>query len=118
VGSRSVDAFRTDRLLAERLREEHLGEIRRMHLDPSVMATLGGLRSDEETANYLRDNLDHWDLYGYGMWVFRDRADGRFVGRAGLRNTRVGGNDEVELAYALVAEYWGSGLATEMAGRS
>jgi ribosomal-protein-alanine N-acetyltransferase len=77
------------------------------------MATLGGLHSDEETANYLRDNLDHWDRYGYGMWVFRDRADGRFVGRAGLRNTRVGGNDEVELAYALVAEYWGRGLAKE-----
>jgi hypothetical protein len=28
-------------LLAERLREEHLGEIRRMHRDPDVMATLG-----------------------------------------------------------------------------
>ncbi len=29
--------------------------------------------------------------------------------------THVGGNDEVELAYALMAEYWGRGLATEMA---
>ena len=27
----------------------------------------------------------------------------------------MGGNDEVELAYALMAEYWGRGLATEMA---
>jgi ribosomal-protein-alanine N-acetyltransferase len=27
----------------------------------------------------------------------------------------VGGNDEVELAYVLMAEYWGKGLATEMA---
>src|SRR5215210_5618541 len=116
MGSRSVDAFRTDRLLAERLREEHLREIRRMHRDPSVMATLGGLRSEEETAHYLRDNLDHWDRYGYGMWVFSDRAYGRFVGRAGLRNTHVGGNDEVELAYALTAEYWNRGLATEMVG--
>jgi ribosomal-protein-alanine N-acetyltransferase len=26
----------------------------------------------------------------------------------------VGGNDEVELAYALMTEYWGQGLATEM----
>jgi hypothetical protein len=60
VGSRSVDAFRTDRLLAERLREEHLGE---MHRDPNVMATL---RSDEETDHYLRDNPDHWDRCGYG----------------------------------------------------
>ena len=51
-----TETFRTDRLLAERLREEHLGEIRRMHHDPRVMATLGGLRSDEQTARYLRDN--------------------------------------------------------------
>jgi RimJ/RimL family protein N-acetyltransferase len=28
----------------------------------------------------------------------------------------VGGNDEVELAYALVAEYWGRGLETELPG--
>jgi Cu+-exporting ATPase len=39
-----------------------------------------------------------------------------FVARAGLRHTRVGGNDEVELAYALRSEYWGRGLATELAG--
>jgi ribosomal-protein-alanine N-acetyltransferase len=47
--------------------------------------------------------------------VFRDIENGWFVRRAGLRNTRVGGNDEVELAYALAAEYWDRGLATEMA---
>ena len=110
-GFEIVDAFRTDRLLAERLREEHLGEI---HRDPNVMATLGGLRSDEETDHYLRDNPDHWDRCGYGMWAFRDRADGRFVGRAGLGNTHVGGNNEVELSYALMADYWGRGLATEI----
>lgn len=109
-----TETFRTDRLLAERLREEHLGEIRRMHQDPRVMATLGGLRSDEETARYLRDNLDHWDRYG--IWAFTDRANGRFVGRAGLRNTRIGSNEEIELAYALAADYWNRGLATEMAG--
>jgi [ribosomal protein S5]-alanine N-acetyltransferase len=114
-GRRPVETFRTDRLLAERLSEGDMADIRRMHRDPRVMATLGGLRSDEETARYLRDNLDHWDRYGYGIWALRDRTDGRFVGRAGLRNTHVGGEDEVELAYALVADYWNKGLATEMA---
>jgi ribosomal-protein-alanine N-acetyltransferase len=114
-GRRPVETFRTDRLLAERLSEGDLADIRRMHRDPRVMATLGGLRSDEETARYLRDNLDHWDRYGYGIWALRDRTDGRFVSRAGLRNTHVGGEDEVELAYALVADYWNKGLATEMA---
>jgi ribosomal-protein-alanine N-acetyltransferase len=115
-----MESFHTDRLIAERLREEHFDELRRMHRDPRVMATLapagardGGLLSDEET--FLRRHLDHWERHGYGLWVFRERADDRFVGRAGLYNTSVGGDDEVELAYALVAEYWGKGLATEMA---
>jgi hypothetical protein len=36
-----------------------------MHRDRRVMATLGGLRSDDETTRYLRDNLAaHWDRYG------------------------------------------------------
>ncbi len=103
-------------MLAERLREEHAGDIRRMHRDPRVMATLGGLRSDGETARYLRDKLDHWERFGYGIWTFWDRNDGRFVGRGGLRHTRVEGEAEVELSYALAAEFWNRGLATEMAG--
>jgi [ribosomal protein S5]-alanine N-acetyltransferase len=117
-----LETFSTDRLIAERLRDEHFDELRRMHRDPRVMATLapagapnGGVLSDEETRRFLRRHLDHWERYGYGLWVFRDKANGRFVGRAGLYNTHVGGNDEVELAYALVAECWNRGLATEMA---
>ena len=116
-----IEKFHTGRLIAERLRHEHFDELRRMHRDPRVMATLApagapsSVLSDEETLRFLRRHLDHWDRHGYGLWAFRDRTNGRFVGRAGLYNTRVGGNNEVELAYALVAEYWGKGLATEMA---
>ena len=113
-GRRSVDTSGTGRLVAERLRIRHLGQIWEMHRDPWVVTTLGGLRADEETAHYLRGDLDHRERYGYGIWVFRDRAEGRFVGRAGLRNTCVGGHDGVELPYALVAEYWDRGPATEM----
>ncbi len=101
----TVETFRTERLAAERLSPDHLGELLRMNRDPKVMATLGGVRPDEETERYLRDNLEHWERCGFGIWAFRDRTDGSFVARAGLRHTRVGGNDEVELAYALRSEY-------------
>ena len=47
--------------------------------------------------------------------MFRDKVDGRFVGRGGIRHVHVGGEDAVELAYALMAEYWRRGLGTEMA---
>jgi [ribosomal protein S5]-alanine N-acetyltransferase len=110
-----IETFRTPRLSADRLRADHLDELSRMHRDPVVMATLGGLRSDEETRAFLRRSLEHWHRHGYGLWVLRDERDGRFVGRGGLRHVRVGGADEVEMAYALLAEFWGRGLATEMA---
>jgi RimJ/RimL family protein N-acetyltransferase len=110
-----IGTFRTNRLIAERLRADHLADLLRMHRDPRVMATLGGLRSEDQTRRFLRHNLDHWDRHGYGLWVFRDHEGGRFVGRGGLRHVPVAGADKVELAYALMAESWGRGLATEMA---
>ena len=98
----SVETFHTDRLIAERLRAEHFVELRRMHRDRRVMATLapagapnGGVLSDEETRQFLRRHLDHWNRHGYGLWVFRNRADGHFVGRAGLHSTDAGGKEEV-----------------------
>lgn len=45
-----------------------------------------------------------------------DRAqDNRFAGRGGIRHIHVAGNDEIEIAYALMVEFWGRGLATEIA---
>lgn len=118
----SVDTFQTDRLRAARLRDGDFDDLRRLHRDPRVMATLapaghpaGGVLTDEETKQFLRHNLDHWDRHGYGLWTFRDREGGRFVGRGGLRHVHIGGNDEVELGYALMADAWGRGLATELA---
>jgi RimJ/RimL family protein N-acetyltransferase len=110
-----LDSFLTDRLIAERLREDHLGDLCRMHQDPRVMATLGGLRSEDETRQAHRRNLDHWDRHGFGLWVFRDRNDLRFAGRGGLRRVLVEGAGEVELAYGFMPEFWGRGLATEVA---
>src|SRR5437879_1396450 len=103
----NLDSFRTDRLSAERLRPEHFGDYWRMYSDPRVTATLGGVRSEEETRVFLQKGLEHWERHGFGLWIFRDLTEGQFVGRAGLRYAAVDGKDEVELAYALMSEYWG-----------
>ncbi|MBD2453567.1 GNAT family N-acetyltransferase [Nostoc sp. FACHB-87] len=110
----SLETFKTHRLLAERLQFQHLHELNRMHQNQQVMSTLGGVRSDEETRLFIFNNLHHWQRYGYGLWIFRDKVNHQFVGRAGLRNTEIDGINEVELAYALMAKFWGQGLATEM----
>ncbi|MBW4687918.1 MAG: GNAT family N-acetyltransferase [Komarekiella atlantica HA4396-MV6] len=109
-----IETFTTSRLFAERLRFQHLNELYRMHQNTQVMATLGGVRSDEATRLFILNNLNHWQQYGFGLWVFRDKVNHQFVGRAGLRNTDVEGMSEIELAYALMTKFWGKGLATEM----
>lgn len=110
-----IESFETERLTAERLRADHVDELEVMHTDPIVMATLSGTRTSEQTRQFLRDSLDHWEKHGYGLWIFRDKVDGRFVGRAGIRHVEIEGKDEVELAYGLMAEYWRRGLGTEIA---
>jgi ribosomal-protein-alanine N-acetyltransferase len=109
------ESFATARLVAERLREAHYGDLLRMHADPVQMAMLGGVRDEAQTAEYLAKNLAHWDAHGFGAWMLRDRANGAVVGRAILRHLDVDGNDEVEVGYSLDPEFWGRGLATEIA---
>ena len=111
----TISSFHTDRVVATRLHEADLSELCRMHQHARVMATLGGTRSEERTRQFLRANLSHWDEHGFGLWVFRAASDRAFVGRGGLRHVDIGGQDEVEVTYALMPEFWGCGLATEMA---
>lgn len=106
---------RTARLLLTRIAAADLGDLCRMHRDPDVMATLGGLRSDEVSADILAQLMAHWEQHGFGYWMARDAESGAFVGRGGLRRVVVGGAEEVEVGYALLPEYWSRGLATELA---
>jgi ribosomal-protein-alanine N-acetyltransferase len=80
------------------------------------MAHLGGLRSLQQTKEYIKRNLAHWEQYGYGIWVLRLRETGILAGRGGLRNNVLAGKDEVEIAYGLLPEFWNMGLVTEFVG--
>jgi RimJ/RimL family protein N-acetyltransferase len=109
----TMEGFETAKLSAERLRENHLADLVALHLDPHVMRYLGGVRSPEVTRAYLASNLEHWDRFGFGLWVLRTR-DGKFVGRAGIRHLVVEGVPEVEVAFTFQRVLWGKGLATEI----
>ena len=112
---RSLDVVQTQRLLLERLCRAHREDLGRLHRDPRVMATLGGVRPEEETLRVLMECEQHWEQHGFGLWLARDKASSQFAGRGGLKHTHVGGRDEVEVAYAFLPQYWGQGLATELA---
>ena len=97
----SFDHFTTERLIADRLREPHLDDLLRMDRDPRVMKTLGGLRTEDESREYLRRNLDHWEEYGVGQLAFDSVVAGSLPDNIASRNVleKIGGRYEMETVY-------------------
>jgi RimJ/RimL family protein N-acetyltransferase len=114
----ALEELHTPRLLLVRMGAADLEDFCRMHRDPRVMATLGGIRSDDVTVAVFQRLVAHWEQHGFGWWTIRDLATGRFAGRGGLRHVIVGGREEVEIGYGLLPDFWGRGLATELATAS
>jgi ribosomal-protein-alanine N-acetyltransferase len=113
-----LEILLTPRLLLRRMTADDLDDLTCMHLDPRLMATLGGVRSPDETREWLAQKLEHWRQYGFGLWLARERETERFVGRGGLQHVEIDGHDEIELGYSFLPAFWGHGLATELARES
>lgn len=114
----SVEVVQTPRLVCERVQEEHLDVLVQMLQDPRVGRWIWPRRrppTERELHRSLVDKIEHWDRFGFGMWLLRDRASGEAVGRGGLQWTYVADLHEVEAGWAIVPERWGEGLATELA---
>jgi ribosomal-protein-alanine N-acetyltransferase len=113
-----AERIETDRLEGVRLRSAHEREVAQLGLDPRVYATLWPL-PDPPTLADVRDGLHrqlhHWQRHGFGLWLLRDRVSGEMVGRGGLQYTDALGAIAVEVAWAIVPDRWGQGLATELA---
>jgi RimJ/RimL family protein N-acetyltransferase len=62
----------------------------------------------------------HWAANGFGWWVVERRADGAFLGIAGLLRPSFESHFTpcVEIGWRLSAEAWGHGYATEAARAS
>lgn len=112
---KSIESFTTNRLFAEKIKAGDLDKFANMHTNQQVMATLGGLRTEKQTRDNFEWNLNQWKENGFGLWLFYLNESKEWVGRAGLRRVEAGGFEEIELAYALMPQFWNQGLATEIA---
>ena len=113
-----LDRISTARLVLSRPTAADLPDLVRMYQDERVMATLGGVRTADDTRQYLDRLLAHWDEHGFGLWIVREPENSRFIGRGGLRQALVEGAPMIEVGYGLMSEFWGRGLATELARES
>lgn len=79
-----------------------------------------GPRADDPTTDMFSRALraaGSWQLYGYGIFMVREKSTGDFVGQAGMFQTMRGfgkGLDDVpEAAWIFARPYWGRGYAVE-----
>jgi RimJ/RimL family protein N-acetyltransferase len=106
----------TDRLTLRRWRDSDLEPWAAMNADPEVREHLGDLLTREQSdASVARFQAD-FDQRGYGWWAVEVRADGEFIGFAGLDPVDDGMPfSGVEIGWRLARSAWGNGYATEAA---
>lgn len=80
--------------------------------DPEVTWD-GRARSPEEARTALEAKIRHVHENGFGMMAAIDRANGEFLGYAGLQ--RFEDDRQIELGYYFGRRAWGRGIATEVA---
>jgi RimJ/RimL family protein N-acetyltransferase len=117
----AIDSLETERLVCERPCAEYADELCLLMLHPDVLRTTW-YEPEPPTRSHFVDKLagdiEHWDRYGFGPWLLRDRTDRELVGRGGLKHTTATGVDEVEIGWTIHPDRWGEGLATEVASAS
>jgi RimJ/RimL family protein N-acetyltransferase len=106
----------TERLVLRAFRREDLPPYEAMGQDPVVMQYLGGLWSAEKTRQAALDANRSLIENGYGFLAVERRADGAFVGIAGL-SMEQWYPDDLQVGWRLPQTHWGQGYASE-AGRA
>ncbi len=118
MSSGGLDRIETERLVAERLRSEHVDELAPLLCHERVWPTLwvqATAPSRDDITTQLAQMIVHWQRHGFGLWLLRDRLTHEAIGRGGLEYTHASGRQEVEVAWVIDPARWGQGLATELA---
>ncbi|RAI57301.1 GNAT family N-acetyltransferase [Roseicella frigidaeris] len=105
---------RTPRLTLVPPGKENLPDLIRLKSDPRVFELmLHGTRSEERTREELEDDIEFWQVRGYGTWCVYLTGTGEFLGIAGLMERPDGRG--VAMRFALWPECRGKGYAREAA---
>lgn len=111
-----MQVVETERLRLRWMTLDDAGFILRLVNEPSWLEFIGdkGVRSLDDACHYLRTGpMDLYQRYGFGHYLVERKSDGIALGMCGLikRDTL----PDVDIGFAFLPEYWGSGYAFEAA---
>ncbi len=84
--------------------------------DPDVMRFGDGVKTEPWIREWLRRCLEHYQVWGFGLYALVEKTTHHTVGYCGLLYfADIAGRPEVEIGYRLAKRYWHQGYATEAA---
>ncbi|MFP4496868.1 MAG: GNAT family N-acetyltransferase [Vulcanimicrobiota bacterium] len=103
----------TERLILSELKESHLEQSIKLLGDPQVMKYYPHPLNRKETMEWIQKNINRYKEHGFGIWGAFNKKNKKMLGHIGLVNLKIQNKDETALAYLLMKEFQGRGLATE-----
>lgn len=106
----------TERLYLRELDNDDIDNLKTILQDAETMYAYEHAFSDEETEQWLNNQLRRYSEYGMGLWAVIDKKSGEFVGQCGITLQDIGERERVyEIGYLLRRDKWGLGYASEAA---
>ena len=108
--------FETPRLIGRQLAAVDTDALFQVYGDKDAMRWVGDGEPlpREDCVRWVEVTENNYARRGYGMSALVLRESGAVIGFCGL--VHPGGQEAVEIKYALVRDHWGQGLATEAVG--
>src|SRR5829696_4502640 len=105
----------TERMVLRRMEMSDVDDLMGIFSDPVAMRYYPGTKSRREAEDWVRRMLASYRDNGFGLWAAILKDSDEFAGQCGLTVQEVEGEEEVEIGYLFLRQFWGRGLATEAA---
>nr|WP_165781732.1 GNAT family N-acetyltransferase [Leptospira adleri] len=107
----------SERLILREWEERDRIPFSKMSSDPIVMKYFPSLLSREESDRLIAKIQNHFQTFGYGLWVLETKRNREFLGFTGFMNVGFTSffTPAIEIGWRLHSSFWNRGYATEAA---
>ena len=108
------ETLETQRLILRQFEEKDWLDLHQYYADPlATKYTVGREFTEEDTWRTLSMMIGHWQLRGYGTYAVVSKMTDKVLGTVGFWYPK--GWPSPEIKWALAAQHWGMGYASEAA---